>query len=151
MLLLRNLTTDFSDGTAKFWQPFQKNQAERKTHVQEGTPFGQAYGFGDTWRKFTDIAGPNSPAHKVDSKEAQLHYQVGPPYFAHHRDMHKIVTRWSELVPKVHDAKPQLMAEMYAYCLAAADVQLPHEVVESMMVSSVDSYGEGKFDSLSLG
>jgi len=57
--------------------------------------------------------------------------------------MYTIVKRWSELVSKVHAAKPQLLAEMYAYQLAASDVQLPHEVVNTMMVSGVDAYGEG--------
>lgn len=144
MILLRNLTVDFSDSSKhKFWQPHAKH-VERKTRVQEGTPFGQTYGFGHTWMKFKDQAGPDSPALNIDEKEAQTHYQVGPPYIAHHRDMHKIVTRWADLVPKVHAAFPQLMSEMYAYCLAAADVQLPHEVVDSLMVSCLDCYGEGE-------
>jgi hypothetical protein len=145
MILLRNLTTDFSDGTAKFWQPHAKH-IQTKKHVQPGTPFGQTYGFGHTWMKFTDQAGPDSPALKVDERDAELHYQVGPPYIAHYVDMHKIVTRWADLVPKVHAAFPQLMSEMYAYCLAAADIQLPHVVVDSMMISCIDCYGEGKFD-----
>ena len=144
MILLRNLTLDFSDDkTTQFWQPHRR-KIERKTKVQEGIPFGQTYGFGHTWKKFVDQAGPDSPAWKVDENEAQLHYQVGPPYIAHHRDMHKIVTRWADLVPKVHAAFPQLMSEMYAYCLAAADMQLPHEIVNTMMISCIDCYGEGK-------
>lgn len=100
-------------------------------------------GLGDNWRKFVDTAGPDSPARKVDEKTAVAHYQVGPPYIATAHDMHTIVRRWAELVPKVHNKKPQLLAEMYAYCLAAADMGLPHEVVNSMMVSEIDSYGEG--------
>ncbi len=68
---------------------------------------------------------------------------MGPPYIATALDMHKIVRRWAELVPKVYHEKPQMMAEMYAYSLAAADVGLPHEVVNSMMVSEIDTYGEG--------
>ena len=100
-------------------------------------------GLGDNWRQFVDIAGPDSPARNVGEKMAILQYQVGPPYIATAIDMHTIVRRWAELVPKVHNIKPQLMAEMYAYCLAAADMSLPHEVVNSMMVSSINSYGEG--------
>ena len=118
MILLRNLTIDFSNqGTTKFWQPHAKH-IERKNHVVEGQPFGQTYGFGHTWLKFKDEAGPNSPALKVDERDAQLHYQVGPPYIAHHRDMHKIVTRWTELVPKVHAAFPQLMVSLHTLHLA---------------------------------
>ena len=165
MILLRNLTIDFSDDKrTQFWQPhanvsrfhgywqlksqvvshFRRQHVTRNTRVSEGHPFGQTYGFGNTWMKFKDQAGPNSPALKINQKEAELYYQVGPPYIAHHRDMHKIVTRWADLVPKVHAAFPQLMSEMYAYCLAAADLQLPHDVVNSMMISCSDCYGEGK-------
>ena len=145
MILLRNLTIDFSDDKrTQFWQPHSQH-VTRMTRVSEGHPFGQTYGFGHTWMKFKDQAGPNSPALKINEKEAELYYQVGPPYIAHHRDMHKIVTRWTDLVPKVHASFPQLMSEMYAYCLAAADLQLPHDVVNSMMISCIDCYGEGKY------
>lgn len=140
MILMRPLTTDFSD--AEFWSPFTK-KIERKKKVEPGTPFGQTYGLGKNWMKFADLPGPDSAARQVDEREAILHYQVGPPYIATAFDMHIIVKRWAELVPEVHKQKPELMSEMYAYCLAAADKGLPHEVVNSMMLSSVDSYGEG--------
>mmetsp|Transcript_26265 Transcript_26265/g.54865 ORF Transcript_26265/g.54865 Transcript_26265/m.54865 type:complete len:344 (+) Transcript_26265:48-1079(+) len=142
MILLRPLTNDFSGDSVKFWSPFHK-KIERKKKVEPGTPFGQTYGFSHNWMKFIEIAGPDSPARQVDERTADLHYQVGPPYIATALDMHSIVRRWAELVPKVHRAKPELMSEMYAYCLAAADMGLPHEVVDSMMLSSDDAYGEG--------
>lgn len=142
-LFLRQLSTDFTSPHVEFWSPFAK-QIERKKRVESGVPFGQTYGLGKNWLKFTDQAGENSPAKSIDDKEAQLHYQVGPPYIAEVSDMYTIVKRWSELVSKVHAAKPQLLAEMYAYQLAASDVQLPHEVVNTMMVSGVDAYGEGE-------
>jgi len=141
MIILRPLTTDFSDSSVKFWSPFHK-KIERKKKVEPGTPFGQTYGFGDNWRKHTDLAGPDSLAHKVDERTAVLHYQVGPPYIATATDMYQIVRRWADLVPEVHRAKPELMSEMYAYSLAAADRGLPHEIVSSMMISSTDAYGE---------
>ena len=93
--------------------------------------------------KFAELAGADSLALKVDERTAVHNYQVGPPYIATAPDMHTIVRRWAELVPLVHRAKPELMSEMYAYCLAAADRGLPHEIVNSMMISSVDGYGEG--------
>lgn len=43
MLLLRPLTTDFSDSSVKFWSPFSK-KIERKKKVEHGVPFGQTYG-----------------------------------------------------------------------------------------------------------
>lgn len=100
-------------------------------------------GLGSNWLKFVELAGIDSPALKVDERAAVHNFQVGPPYMATALDMHAIVRRWVELVPLVYEAKPELMSEMYAYCLAAADKGLPHEVVSSMMISSVTAYGEG--------
>lgn len=142
MVLLRPLTSDFSDSSVKFWQPHHK-PIERKKRVESGTPFGQTYGLSHNWMKFIELAGPGSLAQNVDERSADLHYQVGPPYIATTNDMLTIVQRWAELVPAVHNAKPELMSEMYAYCLAAADKGLAHEVVDSMMISSIDAYGEG--------
>lgn len=141
MVLLRPLTTDFTHTSVQFWSPYHKS-IDRKKRVEPGTPFGQTYGLSNNWMKFLEAAGPDSPALKVDERNAVLHYQVGPPYIATAADMLHIVQRWAEVVPKVHKAKPQLLAEMYAYQLAAADQGLPHEVVNSMMISADDAYGE---------
>ncbi len=43
---------------------------------------------------------------------------------------------------QVYAEHPHLMAEMYAYCIAAAHVRLPHQILTSMMVS--DSGAAGK-------
>ena len=43
MILLKPLTTDFSDSSVELWQPFQ-NEIRRKQKVEPGTPFGQTYG-----------------------------------------------------------------------------------------------------------
>ena len=142
MVLLRPLTTDFSGSSVQFWSPFHK-KIERKKKMESGTPFGQTYGLSHNWMKFIPLAGPDSLALNVDERTADLHYQVGPPYIATALDMHKIVRRWAELVPTVYKAKPELMSEMYSYCLAAADQGLPHEVVNTMMISAADAYGEG--------
>jgi hypothetical protein len=142
MLLLQPLTTDFSDSSVKFWQPFKKYIVERKKKVAPGAMFGQTYGLGAKWMNFDSLAGPGSPAHDVDMRDAQLLYQVGPPYIGVASDMFRVVNRWTELVRAVHKEKPQLLSEMYAYQLAAADQKLPHGVVDSMMISGVDAYGE---------
>ena len=60
------------------------------------------------------------------------------------RDMYRIVSQWSEFVVPVHDQYPHLLAEMFAYCLAAAHLQLPHQTANSFMVSDVGTgRGEG--------
>ena len=43
MILLKPLTTDFSDSSVEFWQPFQQT-FKRKKKVEPGVPFGQTYG-----------------------------------------------------------------------------------------------------------
>ncbi len=68
---------------------------------------------------------------------------MGPPYLATVRDMYNIAKKWVEFVPKVHAEYPHLLAEMYAFCIAAAHLNLPHELVEHTMVSNVDIGGEG--------
>ena len=142
MLLLQPLTSDFSDSNVKFWKPFNNDDLERKTKVAPGAMFGQTYGLNAKWMNFVGLAGPKSAANKIDNRQAQLLYQVGPPYIGVVSDISRVVNRWAELVRAVHKAKPQLLAEMYAYQLAAADQELPHGVVDSMMVSGVEAYGE---------
>ena len=114
------------------------------TYYYDSVIFPIWEGLGDNWRKYFDAAGPDSQARKVDEREAHAHYQVGPPYIATALDMHTIVRRWAELVPKVHALKPRMMAEMDAYILGAADRGLPHEVVDSMMISDLSMSGKGE-------
>lgn len=62
----------------------------------------------------------DTPAKKVSKKDAINHYATGPPYLATTRAMRRIAQKWAEFVPRSHKEKPELMAEMYAYCIAAA-------------------------------
>jgi len=43
----------------------------------------------------------------------------------------------------VYEGYPYLLAEMYAYSMAAAHDNLPHLQLENYMVSNTDSPGEG--------
>jgi len=148
MVLLRPITRDFPlDQTHRamgILADYEKGG--RPIRVTHGQPFAQLFGFGTAWQKL-DIAtitgDPNSPASKVGSQIARAHYPVGPPYLATAVDMHRIVMKWSEYVPKVHAEHPFLMAEMYAFCIAAAHLELPHQVMNSLMISDVGSSAEG--------
>jgi hypothetical protein len=79
-------------------------------------------------------------------------HQVGPPYIATARDMYTIVVKWCEFGPRVHDMYPFLLAEMFAYCLAAAHTKLPHQIAASFMISDVSAgskaEGWGYIDSM---
>ena len=112
--------------------------------VARGSPVAQYYGLGDKWVTFNReyICGAGSPCLSVSSNEAWRYYSVGPPYILHVDDWSKIAQAWVDFVPKVYEEYPNLLAEMYAYCLAAAHHELPHYRIDSYMVSNVGAYGE---------
>jgi hypothetical protein len=118
-----------------------------KTKVEQGSPFGQKYGFGTKWREFdleTITNSKDTPARQVNKQDAASYYPAGPPYLATKTDMHTIAKNWAEYVPKVHAEFPHLLAEMYAFSIAAAHAKLPFQIVTSLMVSeSSSSRGEG--------
>lgn len=143
MILLRPITGDFSnDRNVVIGERHKKN---RKLTVQHGAPFAQKYGFGAQWRNLNihEIAGADSPAKLVNQQDGGTFYPVGPPYLATVRDMYAIAKRWTEFVPKVHKEYPHLLAEMFAFCIAAAHLELPHQIIDSLMVSNVGVGGEG--------
>uniref|UniRef100_A0A7S4ITT2 Uncharacterized protein n=1 Tax=Odontella aurita TaxID=265563 RepID=A0A7S4ITT2_9STRA len=142
-ILLRPFTDDFSNDDEVLIHNSRKEN--RKFKVEHGAPFAQLYGLGARWQKFNldVIAGKDSPAKEVSSQYANRHYPAGPPYLATARDMYQIAMKWTETVPKVHAEYPHLLAEMYAYCIAAADKKLPHQIVDSLMVSATGMNGEG--------
>eukprot|EP00986_Skeletonema_menzelii_P011208 scaffold5693_cov141-Skeletonema_menzelii.AAC.15 len=112
--------------------------------VRHGHPLSQEFGFGHSWLEFAKVAGKESPATKVTPTEADRSYAAGPPYIATALDMHAIAQKWVEFVPLVHSLFPELMAEMYAFSIASAHLELPHQLVGSLMISdtNIDS-GEG--------
>lgn len=52
--------------------------------------------------------------------------------------------KWSEFVPLVHKQYPNLLAEMFAFSIAAAHLELKHQIIDSLMVSDAEiNGGEG--------
>jgi len=147
MLLLRPITDDFSNERETLVGPRRKSIYQKKEIkvASHGNPFAQTYGLGTQWRKFDldAIAGKDSPAKEVSQQDGGLYYPVGPPYVVAADDMYKIAVTWSEFAPKVHKQYPHLLAEMFAYCIAAAHLKLPHMLVDSLMVSAAGVGGEG--------
>lgn len=135
--------TIFSGG-AKEGRATKLSDKEKTFVVRHGHPLSQEYGFGGSWLEFAVVAGDNSPATKVSVTEAMRSYAVGPPVIATALDMHAIAKKWVEFVPKVHSIFPELMAEMYAFSVASAHLELPHQLVASLMVSNTGvDRGEG--------
>ena len=56
--------------------------------------------------------------------------------------MYQISVKWTEFVPKVHAQYPHLLAEMYAFCIAAAHLGLKHQLIDSLMASNPSAGGE---------
>lgn len=115
--------------------------------VKPKKPVAQMYGLGDGWvHKFDrdSICGKDSPCSKVDSKTAWVHYSVGPPYIIHMQDMKGLTTLWSEYMRPVFKVIPgDILTDMWAYIMGAANLGMPHTKLEQYMVSAVDAYGEG--------
>lgn len=59
-------------------------------------------------------------------------------------DLHRLAVSWVHMVPKVYRGYPDLLAEMFAFSMAAAHQQLPHLRVDHFMVSNIDIDEEGK-------
>merc|ERR1740139_1420442 len=142
MIFLRPILKDFSNKNEVIFS--KKSDMKRKYSVEHGSPFAQRYGFGGQWLKqnLSYIVEHDSPALNVTKKEAEIAYPAGPPYIATLRDMHKIAVKWTEYVPRVHTKNPSLMAEMYAYSIGAAHEKLPHQLIDSLMVSDASSEHE---------
>lgn len=142
MVLMRPITGDFSEERETV---ISKNRKKNllATKVQHGVPFAQTYGLGTQWEAFDldKIAGADSPAKSVDKQEGALYYPVGPPYIGTAQDMKAIAEKWTEFVPRVHAQYPHLLAEMYAYCIAAAHLGLKHQIIDSLMVSNTGVQG----------
>jgi peptidyl serine alpha-galactosyltransferase len=144
MAILRPITADFSnDRETVIGARRLEHIIARK--VGPGHPFAQVYGFGVQWSNLdlAKIAGPDSPAVNVSKTDGGLYYPVGPPYLGTMQDLHQISIYWSKFVPGVYEQYPHLLAEMFAFCIAAAHLKLPHQLIDSLMVSSTDAGGEG--------
>lgn len=146
-MLMRPITQYFHSSDTIFRGGGRPKYTENESSlfvVRHGHPLSQEFGFGASWLEFAKVAGEDSPAGRVSKKEATSHYAAGPPYIGTALDMHAIASKWCEFVPKVHAEFPELMAEMYAFSIASAHLELPHQLVGSLMISdaSIDD-GEG--------
>jgi peptidyl serine alpha-galactosyltransferase len=149
MIFVRPLTTKMRGQPNNLYARNLK-ESDIMEKVAIGKPVAQMYGLGAPWtndfhKKFnrTYICGAGSPCLKPNPSFGEAHYAVGPPYVAIKEDMVKIAKTWTEFVPRVYEHYPYLLAEMYAYSMAAAHEDLPHLQMEHFMVSNTDAGGEG--------
>jgi hypothetical protein len=126
-ILLRPFTGDFSNSSesSEAWRLHHEYGPKRISErpkfsrtVQHGSPFAQQYGYGLQW---LDKVRPEyvfqgqrwpTPVSNLTRKEARdFYYAMGPPYVITAKDLWSIVTTWSDIVPRVHDEYPHLLAE----------------------------------------
>ena len=108
--------------------------------VKRGRPVGQRYGLEGGWVgkfKHANIVPEGSPALDYSSREAAKHFSVGPPYMLHIDDAQKLSPLWSDYMQPVLTAGgPDILADMWAYCMAAAHLGLRHVQLDQYMVST---------------
>jgi peptidyl serine alpha-galactosyltransferase len=130
MILLRPITRYFQNSTDR-WNHGGLSK------VIHGHPVAQKYLLSPQWLQWnlTTLLGSKTPASQLSRDDAIRSFQLGPPYIATTRDMWKLAKRWTELCIEVKKVYPQMLAEMYAYILAAADLNIVHTVSHSLMWS----------------
>jgi hypothetical protein len=149
-LILRPLTHDYSDIDMKWIQPRSANHSKL---VQHKSTIAQQYGFGSKWITEVNLSHllPNdtvkreSPLWTLRTKTAAK-FAAGPPYLATALDMYSIVKTWVDFAPRVQKElvlQDALLAEIFAYNLAAHHVNLRPLMSASFMVSDV-SIGVGE-------
>ncbi|KAL7519711.1 hypothetical protein ACHAWX_004470 [Stephanocyclus meneghinianus] len=148
-------------GTVQFLR--RGNLPELPLRVEEGMAAGQHFGIGTLWvssgmkdarkdfRNFnlTAVCGKDSPCLNTPRRnnhggyttreQAENYYSVGPIYICAASNWRKLLPRWHEFTPSVHAQYPKLLAEMYAFTMAAADRELKFALASSWMVSDAQT------------
>jgi len=149
MVFLRPLTTKVK-GSANLLYTSGLKESDIFDTIGRGKSAGQQYGLGAPWAndrhpKFDrhHVCGDDSPCLEYSQNEAAKRFSVGPPYIVEKDDLHRLANSWTQFVPRVYEKYPYLLAEMYAYSMAAAHESLPHLQLDHYMVSNIDAGGEG--------
>jgi len=118
--------------------PYTSTSTHNVTTVQHGHPFAPKYDVGDAWRYFNlkyITKSDTSPALNVTQEEALSHYAVGSPYMATIQDMYALTPLWLDSVATVREEFPEHISEMYSYIIGAAHANLPHHLIQNLMIS----------------
>lgn len=113
--------------------------------VALGQPAGQHFGIGGQWSRAMSksarpgsawasfskehVCGVGAPCTHTSNHDADHLYAAGPVYLAHVDDWRRVAEAWWDFVPRVHEQYPQLLAEMYAFTMAVANLTLPWNLV----------------------
>eukprot|EP00981_Chlorochromonas_danica_P001918 scaffold398_cov177-Ochromonas_danica.AAC.17 len=150
MILLRPISLQIAHyPTLLVLDHYNNRHLDVPSHVKHGQPAAQIYGLGAPWatnsKHFnrTEVCGEDSPCLQVSREDGEDFYSVGPPYLVEKDDLLRLTESWTSFVPKVYARYPALLAEMYAYSMAAAHEELPHFIMRHYMISNTDMNEEG--------
>lgn len=150
MIILRPITLKIAGNpTNLYLDDFNPATDYIPKFVGRGQPAAAIYGLGAPWatnsKNFDrlDVCGAGSPCLEVSRRDGERSYSVGPPYLVEKDDLLRLTNSWTKFVPKVYTRYPELLAEMYAYAMAAAHQKLPHFTMRHYMVSNTDMSEEG--------
>ena len=113
--------------------------------VRKGRPVAQRYGLGGQWVGKFDVAaitGANSHATTYSSRAAADHFSVGPPLLLHIEDALPLSKLWKDYMKPVLAVDTDILADMWAYCMAAAHLNLEHTIIDHHMISTWGDSGQ---------
>jgi peptidyl serine alpha-galactosyltransferase len=135
MVLFRPIIHDFSDENI-LWA-----KVPRIKKVTHGNPISQQDGYlSNEWMKFNFTFITRDPSIRPPPySDGPIHWNTGPPYLATVYDMYRIVSLWTETAPRVLEVYPELFAEMYGFVIATVMLQLPFQMVKSIVISTTSA------------
>jgi len=115
----------------------------------KGRPVGQRYGLESGWmveelQPVEKITGnPDSPAKRWTSKMAAKYTSVGPPMILEKTDLLQLSHEWEKnMRPVLQAVGADILADMWAYSIGAADLDLKHTTLDHYMVSNWGTHGQ---------
>lgn len=116
--------------------------------ARKGKPVAQRYGLEGHWvdkfKPLEQITGNvNSLSKRWTYKEAAKWTSVGPPLILHIDDLTELSVLWEKnMRPVLEVGGPDILADMWAYSIAAADLDLRHTTLDHYMISVWGNEGQ---------
>jgi hypothetical protein len=137
MILLRPIVHDYTNEDVTFVDEHPATKV-----VKHGMPIAQQDGYlSNQWMDLNASYVTNGGnIQHIKPQDGPKHYNTGPPYLATVRDMYQIATLWTAYAPRVYEIHPKLFAEMFGYIFATTQLNLPHTLLKSLVVSTTGSH-----------
>jgi len=114
--------------------------------VKKGRPVAQRYGLEGGWVRMFDVAkitgDKNAASLTYTEHEAAKFFSVGPPLMLHIDDISALSVLWERYMRPVLEQDKDILADMWAYSIGAADLGLKHTTLDQYMISTWGSHGQ---------